>query len=80
MSATHHCDNCLGIQPESCLFNPGLRHSSSTFCAPYLTRKQTEEIWRLLHAQPEKKWAPHRKAILKALRANAGNRRYAETP
>lgn len=25
MTNTHACDNCLGIQPETCLFNPN-RH------------------------------------------------------
>lgn len=78
MIDTHSCDNCEGIHPESCLFNQERR--PSPFCAPYLTRKQTEEVWRLLHAQPQKKWAPHRKAVLKALRANAGNKHYLEKP
>lgn len=52
----------------------------SPFCAPYLTRKQTEELWRLLHQQPQKKWAPHRRALLKALQRNAGNKHYLEKP
>lgn len=52
----------------------------SPFCAPYLTRKQTEEVWRLLHQQPQKKWAPHRRALLKALRENASNKHYPEKP
>ena len=52
----------------------------SPYCAPYLSRKQAEEIWRLLHRQPEKKWAPHRKALLRALRNNAGNKHYMEKP
>lgn len=78
MSEQHVCPNCIGVQPESCPFNHG--KNPSPYCAPYLTRKQTEEIWRLLHAQPEKKWTPHRRAILKALRANAGNKHYVEKP
>lgn len=52
----------------------------SPYCAPYLTRKQTEEIWRLLHAQPQKKWAPHRKTLLRTLRQNAGTKQYMEVP
>lgn len=50
----------------------------SPFCAPYLTRKQTEEIWRLLHQQPQKKWTPHKKAFLKALRKNSNGKIYLE--
>jgi len=36
MIDTHSCDNCLGIQPESCLFNPN-RHSRRK-------RPSTEEV------------------------------------
>lgn len=50
----------------------------SPYCAPTLTRKQTEEIWWLLHQQPQKKWGPHRRAFLKALRKNAGGKNYLE--
>lgn len=32
----------------------------------------------MLHQQPQKKWAPHKKAFLKALRENAGSKIYLE--
>jgi plasmid stabilization system protein ParE len=78
MTEPHACRNCEGIRPESCFFNRS--KPPSPYCAPYLTRNQTEEIWRLLHQQPQKKWAPHRRAFLKALRENAGSITYTEKP
>jgi hypothetical protein len=78
MSEHHVCPNCIGAQPEACPFN--YEKNPSPYCAPYLTRNQAEGIWRLLHQQPQKKWAPHRRAFLKALRENAGSMTYTEKP
>jgi hypothetical protein len=78
MTTMHTCKHCAGVQPDTCMFNPN--KPPSPCCAPYLTRNQAEEIWRLLHQQPQKKWAPHRRAVLKALREHAGNKNYTEKP
>ena len=78
MTEPHACRNCEGVNPESCFFNTN--KPPSPYCAPYLTRNQAEEIWRLLHHQPQKKWGPHRKALLRALRENAGSKTYTEKP
>ena len=52
----------------------------SPYCAPYFSRKQAEELLALLREQPQKRWTPLRKAVLKALRENAGTKTYEDAP
>lgn len=50
----------------------------SPYVSTYMSRKQAEALWTLLHAQPQKKWRPVEKSVLTALRANAGNKIYVD--
>lgn len=43
---------------------------------PCLSRKQAEELLALVRAQPQKKWVPIERNLLKALREYSGGKEY----
>lgn len=49
---------------------------SSPYVRWYLARRQAEQVLELLSAQPQRKWDPVLRSLLRDLRKNAGGRLY----